>query len=479
MASFSQSAWCSGYGMVSRVFALSGQERVMFQWMVLFAVGRLAALNLGSNEAAGAGSAQTANAITPRRVFACCERCWSWPPWYSGPVLASNWLNRWSQIHRPCKTASPESMVGSGMHRGWLCSWRLVCFYPFYIRVWREMKKDLRQAQMQDGPSALEAWLAIIDGGDYAQSWETAAAYFQRHISKEEWVRQLEKVRRPLGKVRSRKLSPTKFAALEQDFGAKFATSFDGLPAATETVTFARQARRRVEGHRLSHQTCGRWKQEPPPRSARRRARDAGGDDCRFSKRRLSRQPVRMISAAISSAPTEPDPLDSRWLAQGCFSWACIRSGTWLTTRAIVPRNSTPPSSACRLGLACCACAFGGAVRAGVRFAWLRHTAVHPSLVFAKANGVTWLQSSTSLESFGWKPNAVQATWAGLITFLGYAAFLAWLHAVLMRFRVKALFEQQRGKGTGWLEPLVVILLALFAFAWIPYPARTSHAPEI
>jgi len=53
----------------------------------------------------------------------------------------------------------------------------------------------------------------------------------------------MEKVRRPLGKVRSRKLGSTKFTPGWTRFGSKFAfaTSFDGLLAATETVTFARQ----------------------------------------------------------------------------------------------------------------------------------------------------------------------------------------------------------------------------------------------
>jgi serine/threonine protein kinase len=99
------------------------------------------------------------------------------------------------------------------------------------------------------------------------------------------------------------------------------------------------------------------------------------------------------------------------------------------------------------------------------------------SVVFAKANGLTLLQGTTPMEFFGWKLNAIQATWVGLINFLGCAALLAWLHAVLMRPQVEVLFEQQRGRGAGWLETLVVIWLVLFAFAWIPQKAQTSSAP--
>jgi hypothetical protein len=98
-------------------------------------------------------------------------------------------------------------------------------------------------------------------------------------------------------------------------------------------------------------------------------------------------------------------------------------------------------------------------------------------VVFAKANGLTLLQGTTPMEFFGWNLNAIQATWVGLISFFGYAALLAWLQPVLMRPQVKVLFEQQRGRGAGWLETLVVIWLVLFAFAWIPQKAQTLSAP--
>ena len=110
-------------------------------------------------------------------------------------------------------------------------------------RVWRELRTITQESADSDGLRAVEAWLAIIDGRDYAQSWETAATSFQHGISKASWVGQMDKVRRPLGQVLSRNLSSTKFKAGWTRFGADFvfATSFEGLPTATETVTFTRQ----------------------------------------------------------------------------------------------------------------------------------------------------------------------------------------------------------------------------------------------
>jgi hypothetical protein len=88
---------------------------------------------------------------------------------------------------------------------------------------------------------AIESWLAIVDGGNYAQSWATTAAYFQRAITKEEWVGRLEKVRRPLDKVLSRKLRSAKFTPDRTLLDADYDTSFDSLAAAVESVTFALQ----------------------------------------------------------------------------------------------------------------------------------------------------------------------------------------------------------------------------------------------
>ena len=89
---------------------------------------------------------------------------------------------------------------------------------------------------------AVERWLAIMDGGNYTQSWDIAAPYFQRAMAREEWVSRLEKTRHPLGKVLSRKLNSTNLMAAGMRFAVKFKTSFDGLLAAVETVTFALQS---------------------------------------------------------------------------------------------------------------------------------------------------------------------------------------------------------------------------------------------
>ena len=53
---------------------------------------------------------------------------------------------------------------------------------------------------------AAEAWLALVDSGDYSKSWDAAAAYFRGAVTKEKWEEMLKGVRPPLGKVLSRKV---------------------------------------------------------------------------------------------------------------------------------------------------------------------------------------------------------------------------------------------------------------------------------
>ncbi len=90
-----------------------------------------------------------------------------------------------------------------------------------------------------DALPAIESWLTLMDAGNYAQSWDAAAKYFQKAITKEEWIERLGSARQPQGKVISRKLRTSwRFGSR---FTAKFDTQFAGLKAAVETVTFSRE----------------------------------------------------------------------------------------------------------------------------------------------------------------------------------------------------------------------------------------------
>ncbi len=59
---------------------------------------------------------------------------------------------------------------------------------------------------------AARAWLAVVDGENYDESWQRSAGYFRSLIGKAEWRQAMEGVRRPLGALRSRHLKNKTYA---------------------------------------------------------------------------------------------------------------------------------------------------------------------------------------------------------------------------------------------------------------------------
>lgn len=88
-----------------------------------------------------------------------------------------------------------------------------------------------------------EAWLALVDSGNYGESWEQTAQFFKAAVSKEQWQRALGASREPLGKLLSRKVRSATFTktlpgAPDGEYVViTFESSFDHKQSAVETVT--------------------------------------------------------------------------------------------------------------------------------------------------------------------------------------------------------------------------------------------------
>lgn len=95
--------------------------------------------------------------------------------------------------------------------------------------------------------AAAEKWLALVDAGKYGQSWQEAAGYFRNAITREKWEQSLRAVRRPLGKLVSRKVESRTYTtavpgAPDGEYVViRFATSFGNKKSAIETVTPMRE----------------------------------------------------------------------------------------------------------------------------------------------------------------------------------------------------------------------------------------------
>jgi hypothetical protein len=54
---------------------------------------------------------------------------------------------------------------------------------------------------------AVQSWLALVDSGKYAESWDEAAQILKSQVTKDQWVTKLNSIRSPLGKLQSRVLN--------------------------------------------------------------------------------------------------------------------------------------------------------------------------------------------------------------------------------------------------------------------------------
>ena len=86
-------------------------------------------------------------------------------------------------------------------------------------------------------------WLALVDNGNYGDSWYEAAILFQAAITKEDWIKGLNAARVPFGKLISRELKSAKYTktlpgAPDGEYVViQYNTSFENKKSAVETIT--------------------------------------------------------------------------------------------------------------------------------------------------------------------------------------------------------------------------------------------------
>jgi len=116
----------------------------------------------------------------------------------------------------------------------------LVVLGLLLVRTLSSAAETKAEAAAQD---AAEKWLALVDGGKDAESWEQMSAPFKKEVSKRKWKSTIEEIRKPAGKQVSRKLKSAEYrkelpGAPEGEYVvAKFDTTFERKPSAIEIVT--------------------------------------------------------------------------------------------------------------------------------------------------------------------------------------------------------------------------------------------------
>lgn len=97
---------------------------------------------------------------------------------------------------------------------------------------------------------AAEAWLKLVDTGQYGASWDQASTMFRKAVPRAAWEKQVSAAREPFGKVLDRKLASKQL--MHELPGAPdgtyvvlvFDTRFERKEHGRETVTMALEGER-------------------------------------------------------------------------------------------------------------------------------------------------------------------------------------------------------------------------------------------
>lgn len=111
-----------------------------------------------------------------------------------------------------------------------------------YLTIAEEIAQ-VAESKDQASVALAQTWLAMVDKGQYGQSWETASTYFKSMMTKELWVSQVAAVRNPLGVLVSRSLKGSQYLTTMpgvpdgEYYVLSFDTVFKNKVSAIETVT--------------------------------------------------------------------------------------------------------------------------------------------------------------------------------------------------------------------------------------------------
>ena len=113
-----------------------------------------------------------------------------------------------------------------------------------FVLIFSAVSAVAKSAEKEKAAAAsAERWLQMVDSEKYAESWKEAAVLFKDAINQEQWQQSLQAVRKPLGKLITRKMKTNTYktslpGAPDGEYVIiEFATSFEHKKSAIETVT--------------------------------------------------------------------------------------------------------------------------------------------------------------------------------------------------------------------------------------------------
>ena len=170
------------------------------------------------------------------------KKCLALDPKNSGALNGMGWVAKlagredeaiaWWQkavMANPQTTAALRGLTTTFMARGQYHQ-ALICYAawvqadPNNEKLKAEMADALAKAKValaecRKASAVAEKWLALLDEGKYAESWDESAELFRKNVTRIKWAATMRDIRTPLGKVESR---------VKQD--ADYRTSLPGAP---------------------------------------------------------------------------------------------------------------------------------------------------------------------------------------------------------------------------------------------------------
>ncbi|MBF0529011.1 MAG: DUF4019 domain-containing protein [Deltaproteobacteria bacterium] len=95
----------------------------------------------------------------------------------------------------------------------------IVALIPLFYALFISYGPAIAESTPAEVTEAAEAWLKLVDNGEYGKTFDTAAEIFKSASTKIQWEATLDLVRKNLGKTIERK-----------PLSAQFATSLPGAP---------------------------------------------------------------------------------------------------------------------------------------------------------------------------------------------------------------------------------------------------------
>ncbi|HEY1460264.1 MAG TPA: DUF4019 domain-containing protein [Casimicrobiaceae bacterium] len=96
---------------------------------------------------------------------------------------------------------------------------------------------------------ASDHWLAVLDAGNFGDSWKGAAEVFKLGVSESDWISELEGMHEKLGKTTMREMKSAQFSTTLRGAPStgeyvtiSYLTKFANAPIATETLIVSKEA---------------------------------------------------------------------------------------------------------------------------------------------------------------------------------------------------------------------------------------------